>query len=101
MHSVAFFFLSQIFLFSFLRLIGEQPDLSKGTILRKGWQCPAISWRLAAMHTREPFLAWNHNPLGECLGTMNLALYQEGPQSSRLFDLNSDLLVNSYITDSW
>lgn len=53
------------------------------------------------MHTREPFLAWNHKQLGECLGTMNLALYQEGPQSSRLFDLNSDLLVNSYITDSW
>ena len=52
-------------------------------------------------HTREPFLAWNHKQLGECLGTMNLALYQEGPQSSRLFDLNSDLLVNSYITDSW
>jgi len=25
------------------------------------------------MHTREPFLAWNHKQLGECLGTMNLA----------------------------
>ena len=60
-----------------------------------------VSWRPAATHTREPFLAGNQEQLGECLGTMNLAWYQEGPQSSHLFDLDSDLLVNSHVTDSW
>lgn len=64
-HLVGFLFLSQLFLLSFLLLMGEQSSLSKSTILRKVQQCPAISQMLAATHTKGLFLLRNGNSWGK------------------------------------